>query len=69
MQKVNGFTALMAAARNGNLECLKILMPREYELVQASGKTVLDWCKEYDQSDCVEYVIRYAESLEKLIPS
>ncbi|TNJ30329.1 Ankyrin repeat protein 1 [Giardia muris] len=38
-----GYTALMAAAEMGAVDTLKLLLPREIDIIQTSGKTALDW--------------------------
>lgn len=50
-----GFCALMAAAHYGNIECAKLLLPKEVDMKQPSGKTALS----YAQSDEMWNLIKH----------
>ncbi|EFO63246.1 Protein 21.1 [Giardia lamblia P15] len=50
-----GFCALMAASHYGNIECAKLLLPKEVDMKQPNGKTALS----YAQSDEMWNLIKH----------
>lgn len=58
-QTVLGFTALMFAARNGHLECARILVLHEARIRDFNGRSALIWAAMSGNDSIVELLIPY----------
>ena len=56
MQDILGWTALMYAAKNGRLECVKILAPLEKGMQENDGWTAKRYASKYNHKDCYDYL-------------
>ncbi|EFO61060.1 Protein 21.1 [Giardia lamblia P15] len=63
----SGFTALMAAGQANAKAAFELLLPEEYHLSQPPssqfphGKTVRQWCEEFQATDCLLCLEKYEE--------
>lgn len=63
----SGFTALMAAGQANAKVAFELLLPKEYHLSQPPssqfphGKTVRQWCEEFQATDCLLCLDKYEE--------
>lgn len=66
-----GFTALMAAGQANARAAFELLIPMEYHLSQPPslqfphGKTVRQWCEEFQATDCLLCLDKYEEERER----
>lgn len=61
---MNGFTALMAAAANGRLSCVHLLLEHEKGMKYVDGRTALMWGAFTGHLDCAKALFS-SESAEK----
>ena len=59
MRNKNAETALMYAARNGHLECVKLLAPQEKGMRDSHGDTAMRWAS----LQCRSYLSQFPEEL------